>query len=81
MEGTHEVGRKPFMPDSTLNRQSVALDMASHLIKLPKENSAESIQALRQGCNLLFLAFYIWLPKPSFDAYQVNQSIPREALN
>jgi hypothetical protein len=64
------------MPDSTLNRHSVALDMAYHLIKLPKENSAEFIQALRQGCNLLFLAFYIWLPKPSLGAYQVDQSNP-----
>jgi hypothetical protein len=81
MEGTHEVGRKPFMPDSTLNRHSVALDMAYHLIKLPKENSAESIQTLRQGCHPLFVAFYIRLPKPSLGAYQVNQSIPREALN
>src|ERR1700686_4918560 len=25
LEGTHEVGRRPFMPDSTLNRRSVAL--------------------------------------------------------
>jgi hypothetical protein len=55
--------------------------MAYHLIKLPKENSAESIQALRQGCHPLFVAFYIRLPKPSLGAYQVNQSIPREALN
>ena len=69
------------MPDSTLNRHSAALDMAYHLIKLPKENNAESIQALRRGCNPLFLAFYIWLPKPSLRAYQVNQSILREALN
>jgi hypothetical protein len=28
MEGTHEVGRRPFMPDSTLNRRSVALYVA-----------------------------------------------------
>src|SRR6516165_11288341 len=25
MEGTHEVGRRPFMPDSTLSRRSAAL--------------------------------------------------------
>src|SRR6516162_7059620 len=25
MEGTHEVGRRPFMPDSTLSRHSAAL--------------------------------------------------------
>src|SRR5258708_7650472 len=28
LEGTHEVGRRPFMPDSTLNRRSVALYVA-----------------------------------------------------
>jgi hypothetical protein len=28
MEGTHEVGSRPFMPDSTLNRRSVALYVA-----------------------------------------------------
>ena len=63
------------MPDSTLNRHSVALDMAYHLIKLPKENSAESIQALRQGCNPLFLAFYIgFLSQVAVPTKSISQS-------
>src|SRR5260370_17332726 len=36
MEGTHPVGRQPFMPDSTLSRRSVALH--ARLAKYPSGN-------------------------------------------
>src|SRR5258707_7439526 len=36
MEGTHAVGRQPFMPDSTLSRRSVALH--ARLAKYPSGN-------------------------------------------
>jgi hypothetical protein len=36
MEGTHAVGRQPFMPDSTLSRRSAALH--ARLAKYPSGN-------------------------------------------
>src|SRR6266436_2570453 len=57
MEGTHAVGRQPFMPDSTLSRRSAALH--ARLAKYPSGNHKiiPRIQNLR---NTQLLDFNTW---------------------
>src|ERR1700752_3843151 len=44
MEGTHEVGRRPFMPDSTLNRRSVALSVAKPTQSSYQQRTAKCLE-------------------------------------
>src|SRR6266481_4371969 len=48
MEGTHEVGRRPFMPDSTLNRRSVALYVAKPNQLSYQQKTAECLRFLEE---------------------------------
>src|ERR1700741_4366626 len=68
MEGTHEVGRRPFMPDSTLNRRSVALSVAKPTQSSYQQRTAKCLlkfqfrNAVRLTVNIFFCYLHSWWP-------------------
>src|SRR6266403_5240943 len=57
MEGTHAVGRQPFMPDSTLSRRSAALH--ARLAKYPSGNHKIIPRILKRRTAVVGLIFNI----------------------
>src|SRR5258705_11043671 len=58
MEGTHAVGRQPFMPDSTLSRRSVALH--ARLAKYPSGNHKIIPRIVISNAALIAEILWIW---------------------
>jgi hypothetical protein len=63
------------MPDSTLNRHSVALDMAYHLIKLPKETAQNPSRRCAKVVTLFFWrSIFGFLSQVSVPTKSISQS-------